>query len=107
MSDVGVPKLYGYWRSSASWRLRIIFNLKNIEFENIPINLVKGENKTDEYLKMHPLGLVPSVKFPDGTVVTESPAIAELVEELYPQPALIPGDAWRRAQVVWLTRSVK
>lgn len=95
--------LYGYWRSSASWRIRIVLNLKKIQFVNLPINLLLGEHKEQSYLEMQPQGYVPCMKFPGNRMVIQSPAIAELLEEQYPQEPLLPGDCWERAKVREIT----
>ncbi|KAL0375892.1 UNVERIFIED_CONTAM: Glutathione S-transferase zeta class [Sesamum calycinum] len=61
-------KLYSYWRSSCSCRVRIALNLKGLDYEYIAINLLKGENKTPEFLKLNPLGSVPVLVDGDITV---------------------------------------
>ncbi|KAJ3256475.1 hypothetical protein HK103_005473 [Boothiomyces macroporosus] len=84
-------KLYTYWRSSCSWRVRIALNYKDIPFDPIP--------KTPEYKEKNPNGVVPSLLFPDGKLVIQSSAILELVDELYPQKPLLPKDPFKRATV--------
>ena len=92
--------LYSYFRSSSSWRLRTILNLKNIPYTQIPIHLLKKEQTSPEYLKVNPAGLIPALKI-DGTLLTESMAIAEYLEERFPEkePRLLPKDLIARANV--------
>jgi maleylpyruvate isomerase len=91
-------KLYAYYQSSASYRVRIALNLKGLAPEIIPINLVKGEQKTDSYRTINPQGLVPSLV--DGEhALTQSLAIIEYLEEKYPAPALLPLTPPERARV--------
>ncbi len=94
-------KVYGYWRSSASWRVRWALALKNIPFDYIPVNLLKGEHKSPEHLKRNPMGLVPVLEIGEGHFLSESMAILEWVEEVYllKGPALFPGTPLERAHV--------
>lgn len=73
-------KLFSYFRSSASWRVRIIMNLKNIDYEIVPVHLLKDHQNSDFYKTLNPQGLLPSL-YIDGRVLTESMAIAEYLEE--------------------------
>ncbi len=91
-------KLYDYWRSSAAYRLRIVMNLKGIAYEHISVNLVTGENRSEAHLARNPLGLVPALELDDGTLLTQSMAMCEYLEEIQPAPAVLPGDAIARAQ---------
>jgi maleylpyruvate isomerase len=91
-------KLYGYYRSSASYRLRIILGLKKIDWENHPVHLAKGEQHSPEFRAINPMGLVP-VLDTGGSVLSQSPAIAEYLEEMHPQPPLLPASVDARAQV--------
>ncbi len=84
-------KLYHYWRSSSSLRVRWALALKGIEFEAIPVNLLEAEEKTADYLKMNPNGYVPTLEI-DGVFIGEPMAIMEYLEERFPEPALLPGD---------------
>jgi maleylpyruvate isomerase len=90
--------LYGYWRSSAAYRVRIALNLKNIPFEQSTLNLREGAQKSREYLAIAPHGLVPALQI-DSDVVIESPAILEWVEARFPDPPLLPSGAEERAVV--------
>ncbi|MEM8773087.1 MAG: maleylacetoacetate isomerase [Pseudomonadota bacterium] len=90
-------KLYGYWRSSASYRVRIALALKGLEYDYIPVNLLKGEQCTDDYLKINPNAVVPSLVGKDGIVISQSLAIMEYLEEKAPTPAILPKEPERRA----------
>ncbi len=91
-------QLYSYFRSSAAYRVRIALNLKSVEYEQIGVNLVKAEQRGPEYLALNPQGLVPSLRLEDGTVLTQSGAMLEWLEETYPQPRLYPADPIERAR---------
>lgn len=90
------PKLYNYVRSSASYRVRIALNLKNIDYKMIPISLLKNEQNSPEYLKINPQGLVPTWVDEDITL-SQSLAIIEYLEERYPQPHLLPEGCLEKA----------
>lgn len=77
-------KLYGYWRSSAAYRVRIALNLKGLDAEQLSVHLVKngGEQHSDDYVALNPQHLVPSLVLDDGTVLTQSLAIMEYFEEI-------------------------
>ena len=94
-------KLYEYYRSSASYRLRIALNLKGVGAESVHVHLLRngGEQHDAAYRAINPQARVPSLVLEDGTCLTQSPAILEWLEETYPTPALLPGDATGRAQV--------
>ncbi len=91
-------KLFGYWRSSATYRIRIILALKDIAYEYTPVNLLEGAQKSDAHLSRNPQGLVPALMTDDGGVLTQSLAIAEYLEERFPTPALLPVDIEERAR---------
>lgn len=89
-------KLYSYWRSSCSCRVRIALKLKGLDYEYIAINLLKGAQKSPEFLKLNPIGYVPVLV--DGDfVVADSFAILLYLEEKYPQHPLLPKDLQKRA----------
>ena len=91
-------KLHGYFRSSASYRVRIALNLKGLGAEHLPHHLRKGEQRDPAYLAINPQGLVPTLQ--DGsTTITQSLAIIEWLDEIYPEPPLLPKDPLRRAKV--------
>ncbi|KAI6702947.1 hypothetical protein NL676_012083 [Syzygium grande] len=90
-------KLYSYWRSSCAFRVRIALNLKGLEYEYVPVNLVKGEQFSAEFSKLNPISYVPALA--DGDfVLADSFAILMYLEERYPQHhPLLPGDLKKRA----------
>ncbi len=93
-------KLYGYYRSSAAYRVRIALNLKGLEYDNIPINLIPGvsEQKSGAYKAINPQGRVPF--FEDGAVaISQSPAILEYLEETFKDVPLLPAGTADRAVV--------
>lgn len=89
-------KLYHYFRSSTSYRVRIALHLKGLNFEERPINLLKSEQRSAEYLSINPLGGVPSLQDGDVTL-SQSLAIIEYLEGIKPTPALYPADPKLRA----------
>ena len=94
-------RLYGYWRSTSSYRLRIALALKGLAPEQVPIHLVRdgGEHLKPEYRAINPQARVPSLALDDGTVLTQSPAIIEYLDERFPDPPLLPSDPVLRARV--------
>ncbi|KTG24263.1 maleylacetoacetate isomerase [Idiomarina sp. WRN-38] len=93
-------KLYGYWRSSASFRVRLALYLKELEFEYHPVHLVKdgGEQHTPEYRKLNPAGLVPTF-VDDEVTLNQSLAIIEYLDERYKQHPLLPSATVDKARV--------
>ena len=91
-------KLYNFFRSSTSHRLRIALNLKGLEYEYVPIDLRTEQHLGAEYRALNPQGLVPTL-VENGHVLIQSPAIIEWLEERYPVPALLPDDPEKRARV--------
>ena len=93
--------LYDYWRSTSSYRLRIAMALKGLDADRRPINLVRdgGEHLGDAYRSINPQARVPSLQLDDGTVLTQSPAIIEFLEERHPDPPLLPSGPVARAKV--------
>lgn len=92
-------KLYGYWRSSCSYRVRIALNLKGVAYEQEAVHLVKGEQHEPEHLARNPKAEVPVLELDDGTQLTQSVAICEYLDSLYPEPALLPADPLERMRV--------
>jgi maleylacetoacetate isomerase len=97
--------LHGYFRSSASFRVRIALNLKGLTFEQITYRLRRGEQRSAAFLAMNPQGLVPALEI-DGLVLTESLAILEYLEEAHPEPPLLPASLAERARVRSLAQIV-
>ena len=93
-------KLYNFFRSSASYRVRIALNVKGLQYEYVPIHLRRGggEQYTPAYKVLNPQGIIPTLE-DDGRVLTQSLAIIEYLEERYPEPALLPRDPADRAIV--------
>ena len=92
-------KLHGYFRSGASWRVRIALNLKGLTVTHVSHHLRRGEQRAPDYLALNPQGLVPALALDDGTVLTQSLAIIEWLDETYQEPALLPSDPLQRARV--------
>ncbi len=97
--------LHGYFRSSAAFRVRIALNLKGLAYDQTFRHLRKGEQRAPDYLKLNPMGLVPTLEI-DGQTLTQSLAIIEYLEETRPNPALMPSDAAGRARVRSLSLSL-
>jgi len=91
-------KLYNYFRSGTSHRLRIALNLKGLAVEYVPVDLRSEQHLGAEYKALNPQGLVPAL-VDDARVLIQSPAIIEWLEERYPDPALLPADPEARARV--------
>jgi maleylacetoacetate isomerase len=93
-------RLYGYWRSSASYRVRIALELKGLSYDYLPVHLLAGGGQqfSPAYLALNPQARVPALETADG-VLTQSMAIIEWLEETYPEPALLPHTASLRARV--------
>ncbi|WP_027580231.1 maleylacetoacetate isomerase [Bradyrhizobium sp. Ai1a-2] len=92
-------KLHGYFRSSASYRVRIALNLKGLTVEHLPHHLRKGEQCAPAYLAINPQGLVPTLESDAGAILTQSLAIIEWLDEANPEPPLLPKDSLQRAKV--------
>jgi maleylpyruvate isomerase len=92
-------KLHGYFRSSASYRVRIALNLKGLSADHLPRHLRRGEQRDPAYLAINPQGLVPTLQDDAGATMTQSLAIIEWLEETHPEPPLLPTDPLRRAKV--------
>lgn len=92
-------KLYNYFRSSASFRVRIALELKGLSYEYVPVHLAKGEHKQPAYAELSATGLVPALVTDHGDTLGQSLAIIEYLDEMHPEPRLLPRDPVRRAQV--------
>lgn len=95
MSDFA---LHNYFRSSTSVRVRAALNLKGLTFDYIPLSLLKGEQASPDHLALNPQGLVPTLVTPRGPL-PQSMAIIEWLDEVHPEPPLLPSDPWARARV--------
>lgn len=91
-------KLYTYFRSSAAYRVRIALNLKGVAYEAVPVDLLAQEQRGEEYAAVNPQRRVPALETGDAVLV-QSPAILEYLDEVYPEPPLLPMGATARARV--------
>jgi maleylacetoacetate isomerase len=97
--------LYDYYRSSAAYRVRIALNMKGIDYEKRPVNLLESEQESEEYRALNPQGFVPMLEI-DGHRLTQSVAILNYLDIRFPVPPLIPAAAAERAHVVALVMMV-
>ena len=102
-----MPKaiLYDYYRSSASYRVRIALNIKGVEYERRPVNLLESQQQSDEYRALNPQGFVPMLEI-DGHRLVQSLAIINYLDLRFPTPPLIPTPAAERAHVVAMAMMV-
>jgi len=98
--------LYGHAVSSASYRVRIALGLKRLQVATVLLDLRAGEQRLEEFLQINSQGLVPALKLDDGAVLTQSVAIIEYLDEIYPQPPLLPQAPLGRARVRALTQAI-
>ncbi|TPK61680.1 maleylacetoacetate isomerase [Mesorhizobium sp. B2-4-19] len=103
MSDI---VLHNYYRSSTSYRVRIALEMKGLSYDYVPHHLRHGEHLEPAYLAVNPQGLVPAVVFDDGTLLTQSLAIVEYLDEIQPAPPLLPKDPLGRARVRMLAQMI-
>ncbi len=103
-------RLYHYWRSSSSWRVRWALAIKNVSCEYVPINLLSDEPESVEHRKRNPLGFVPVLEILDENPhfrhISESVALIEWLEETYPTPSLFSGDSFQRARIRQLSEII-
>jgi maleylpyruvate isomerase len=99
-------KLLGYFRSTAAYRVRIALNYKELQYQHVGVNLLQGEQHCDAYLALNPQGLVPILQTSDGTQISQSTAILEWLEEVYPHRALYPDGSLARAAVRSMTNTI-
>jgi maleylacetoacetate isomerase/maleylpyruvate isomerase len=99
-------KLYNYFRSSASFRVRIALALKGLPYDYIPVNLLKGEQHTNAFAAISPTALVPSLVTDEGLALGQSMAIIEYLDEVHPEPPLLPDSPFDRARVRALAQTI-
>src|SRR5260221_2213334 len=99
-------KLYGFWRSLATYRVRAALALKGIQAEQVSINLLEGKQHSAEYKALNPQSVVPALVVDGGSPLFQSMAILEYLEETHPNPPLLPKDARGRARVRGLAQIV-
>ena len=99
-------ELFSYFRSSASFRVRIALQIKGLSYDYLPVHLVKGEHKAPEYASRIGDALVPTLVTDGGTALTQSMAIIEYLDETHPTPALLPATPLARARVRALAQMV-
>lgn len=97
--------LYDYYRSSASYRVRIALGLKGVDYERVPVNLLDGEQRSIDFRARNPQGFVPILEA-DGHRITQSLAIIHWLDAAFPDPPLVPADALDRAHVVALALTI-
>lgn len=93
-------KLYSFPTSSASWRVRTVLHLKGIPFETITVNIPEKEQRGAAYLKINPQNRVPSLQLDDGTILTQSLAIIDYLEQIQPTPSIYPANPIMRAKAM-------
>lgn len=93
-------KLYSYWRSTTSFRVRAALNLKSVAYGLVPVDLVAGDQRDEPYVALNPNAGVPTLVLDDGTVLTQSMAILDYIDAVWPEPRLIPSDPLERAKVM-------
>lgn len=99
-------KLFNYFRSSASYRVRIALALKGLAYEYVPVHLVRAEHRAPDYADRVGDALLPALELDDGATLVQSMAIIEYLDETHPQPPLLPRDALGRAHVRALAQMV-
>ena len=99
MSDRPAFELFAFWRSSATFRVRVALNLKGMTAQEHFVNIDGGEQRSEAFLKINPLGAIPALLEPGHTPITQSLAILEYLDELQPAPPLLPNDLHGRARV--------
>lgn len=103
MTETARFELFSFWRTSATYRVRVAFNLKGVQPDEHNVNLDAGEQRGAAFLKINPMAAIPALMDrqagPESTPLTQSLAILEFIDETYPEPALLPADPHGRARV--------
>jgi maleylacetoacetate isomerase len=103
MTSASRFELYSFWRTSATYRVRVAFNLKSVKPHERNVNIDAGEQRSEAFLKINPMAAIPALidneAGPGAVPITQSLAILEFLDETYPTPALLPADAHGRARV--------
>jgi maleylpyruvate isomerase len=99
MPPVRPVRLFGYWRSSSTWRVRIGLQFKGLEVETVPVHLRDGVQHSAAHDARNPMKQVPVLELSDGSMLTESLAILQWLDEAFPEPPLLPADPLGRARV--------
>lgn len=99
MSKDSALELYGFWRTSATYRVRVALNLKGLNVREHFVNIDAGEQRSESFLKINPLGGLPVLHQAGHPPLTQSLAIVEFLDEVYPEPPLLPRDPYARARV--------
>jgi len=103
MSDPARFEMFAYWRTSATYRVRVALNLKGLKADERYVNLDTGEQRSEAFLKINPLGAIPALIDREAGIpvppITQSLAILEFLEEIQPSPPILPADAHGRARV--------
>ena len=98
--------LHGFFRSSASYRVRIALNLKQLAYSQVSYGLRRGDQRAADYLEKNPQGLVPTLETDDGNMITQSVAIMEYLDDIAPEPRLLPERILERARVRAIALSI-
>lgn len=98
--------LYNYFRSSTSYRVRIALALKGVAYRYEALHLRHGGHRADDYLAINPQGLVPALRWSDGTLLSQSLAIMEFLDETRPEPPLLPAEPHGRARVRMISQMI-
>jgi maleylpyruvate isomerase len=98
--------LHNYFRSSTSYRVRIALEMKGLEYKYVAYHLRHGEHRDEPYLAVNPQGLVPALVWTDGTLILQSLAIMEFLDEMVEQPPLLPADPFGRARARMLAQMI-
>jgi len=99
------PILFGYWRSSSAWRVRIALNLKGVSYDQVSVHLAQAQQHADWYVDgLNPQHQVPTLLLPDGRRLSQSMAIMDWLEQTYPEPSLYPKDAFMAAKATLIAQ---